>query len=219
MRTAIIIQARMGSKRLPGKVLMDIGGKPMLQHVIERCRMIGPMVIIAVPDEGASARLDEIANQCGALTFFGSPMNVLKRYRDAAIHFELDKVMRITADCPLLDPKLCQEVMKIDRCEYAAIDWPRTFPKGMGCEVFWADALRGAHRLATLSSDIEHVTPWLQRANICKYLEQEIDQSHLNFSVDTQEDLNRVRAIYAKLNGDTSLAATVRAYEEIDGRP
>lgn len=217
MKTAVIIQARMGSTRLPGKVLMDIGGKPMLQHVIERCRTIAPAAILAVPDELASLPLEKIAYCLGVPTYFGSEMDVLQRYVGAAREHDVTAIMRITADCPLLDPSLCQRVGNLynrTHCGYAAIDWPRTYPKGMGCEVFSAQAARVALRQDNTAEDHEHVTPWMQRNLKCEYLTQEIDQSHMNFSVDTLEDLNRVRSIYAKLNGDTSLAATVRAYEE-----
>lgn len=210
----IIIQARMGSSRLPGKIAADICGETVLRRVVRQCRAIrsSRRVRIAAPYH---EEIETMAKAMGVPVFWGPEHDVLERYYLAAREFDADPIIRITADCPLLDPELCDKTVKLFNdggCSYAAIGEGKTFPRGYGCEVFSQYTLSLANELALSPYDREHVTSWMERNVRCKYLTQDIDQSHMNFSVDTLEDLNRVRAIYAKLNGDTSLAATVRAY-------
>lgn len=189
MTTAVIIQARMGSKRFPGKVLAPLAGKPVLQHVIERAKLIGLPVILAVPI------YDHALGEFSGLTYCGSEDDVLERYFNAAMHYHIDIIMRITADCPLIDSNLCRKVMEEYEPDYTAIDWPRTYPKGYGCEVFSFSALERAHKEAIDPYDREHVTPWMQRNLKCKYLENDKDESHLNFCVDYPEDIARLEQV------------------------
>ena len=200
MKIAAIIQARMGSKRFPGKVMADLCGKPVLQHVIERTKEIGIPVFLTTPD----VELASLALKFGITFSVGhKPPDVLTGYYDGARIQELDLIMRITGDCPLLSSNLCQKVIGLYNeggCEYAAIGWPEGgFPKGYGCEVFSYLALHMADQLAGLiPGDREHVTPWMQRNVRCKYLQNDKDESHLNYSIDTPEDLERVRNIVQK---------------------
>ncbi len=190
MKTAVIIQARLGSKRFPRKVLADLCGKSVLQHVIDRSSEIGPPVILAVPDR----------NLCmyGTRCFIGPEDDVLKRYLMAANAYSVELIVRITADCPLLRPDLCREVLELyheSGCSYAAIGWPMTFPKGYGCEVFSRQTLALADGMANDQYDREHVTPWMERNLKCAYLTQENDEAHISYCIDTKEDLDRVQAI------------------------
>lgn len=161
----VIVQARMTSRRFPGKVVADLAGKPVLEHVLERCRKIkADLVGLAIPDMGASDPLRRIAKRLAVPVFAGSHEDVLSRYLHAYRHFErllgepVDAVMRITADCPLIDPSLCNKVFGLleGRYEYAANCWPRTFPYGLDAEAFTVDALERAARLLTAAR--EHVT-------------------------------------------------------------
>src|SRR5205823_6192631 len=108
----VIVQARMRSSRLPGKVMQELAGRTALHHVLERCREISgaDIVVCAVPDEPASAPLAAVAAQCGAKVFCGSESDVLDRYFAAARECRADIVMRITSDCPLIDPQICGQV-------------------------------------------------------------------------------------------------------------
>jgi spore coat polysaccharide biosynthesis protein SpsF (cytidylyltransferase family) len=159
----------MGSSRLPGKVLMEIGGRPALRHVLDRCRAIkgADTVICAVPDEVGSEPLEHVAAECGAVTFRGSETDVLSRYLGAARSVKADVIMRVTSDCPLIDPEICADVLSLrDRsnADYACNNMPRTFPHGLDCEAFTSTALECAAREAAEPGDREHVTPWLRRA-------------------------------------------------------
>jgi spore coat polysaccharide biosynthesis protein SpsF (cytidylyltransferase family) len=194
VRTAVIVQARMGSKRFPGKVLQQLDRWPIIRHVLHRARQIGPHVILAIPhDDWGHFHTESWSIVCGPED------DVLERYLIAANAHGIDLIMRITADCPLLRPDLCRKVLDLyggGGCSYAAIGWPEGgFPKGYGCEVFSRFTLQLANDLAKDQYDREHVTPWMERNVRCKYLQNDKDEAHLNYSVDTPEDLERLRAL------------------------
>lgn len=148
----VIIQARMGSKRFPGKVLADIGGKPALQHTIERCKQIqtphNKTIVVAVPDLPESDPIIELCEKLKVHTFKGEHLNVLDRYYKCCLHHRFDVVIRITGDCPFIDPIVCTEVLTmffIKNADYASNCYPtRTYPKGLDCEVFTRDCLEAA---------------------------------------------------------------------------
>ncbi len=206
MNVGCIIQARIGSTRLPEKVFADIGGWLMIRHVMERMDKVGIPVVLAVPygEEVQFSRAFPV--EC-------SENDVLQRYLLTAQHYGFDAVMRVTGDCPLIDPFECSRVLGVfnsGHYDYVANDVYPSFPDGLGCEVFTKAALEEAHRGAKpdITADREHVTPWIKRGlnlvggrrycglNLrCPYAGLE----NLKFSVDTQEDLDRVRAIDALL--------------------
>ena len=202
MTTAVIIQARMNSKRFPGKVMARLGDRSVLEHVIERSMNIGPQVMLAVPE--GELELFMWVGPAGIWRFGGSENDVLSRYLDIAIAQDIDIIMRITADCPLLRPDLCRKVLNLYNecsCDYAAIGWPRGgFPKGYGCEVFSKSALRTAAIEAFAPEDREHVTTWIERNLRCIYLHNDKDESHLNYCVDYPEDIPRLVALLDKPN-------------------
>jgi len=168
--TAVIVQARMTSTRLPGKVLMPLAGRSVLWHVLTRCKAIpgADLVCCAVPDTPESTPLLQEALAAGAVIAKGSEFDVLRRYRDAARQVGADIVMRVTSDCPVIDPSVCGQVLATrlsNQADYACNNMPRTWPHGLDCEAFTATALEQADRDATQASDREHVTPWLRRAD------------------------------------------------------
>lgn len=199
MKTAVIIQARMGSRRFPAKVMADLWGKPILRHVIERCERIkADGIILDVPKQDTI--LTRLAADCRiTCTTYQENGDLLEAYFLAAKQYAVDTIIRITGDCPLLDPELCNKTIELYRsghCSYAAIGWPDGgFPKGYGCEVFSFFTLQLANELATDPHDREHVTPWMHRNVRCKYLQNETDESHLNYCVDYPEDLERLKAM------------------------
>jgi spore coat polysaccharide biosynthesis protein SpsF (cytidylyltransferase family) len=168
MTKAVIVQARMGSSRLPGKVLKRLGRKPALAVVLERCARIPgiDVVVCAIPDEPASDPVAVAAQSCGAVLFRGSEHDVLARYAGAARAVGATTVMRVTSDCPLIDPGLCGAVLALlDRtgADYACNNMPPLWPHGLDCEAFPAEHLYRAARETVLPGDREHVTPWLRR--------------------------------------------------------
>ena len=209
--TGIIAQARMTSKRLPGKVLMKLDGKPVLHHVMERAKLIkgADVIICAYPEK--QDEIGDLARSLGCEAFAGPEHDVLKRYWLAALKFELDVIVRVTCDCALLHPGVSADVIKLrDRegVDYASNLYPeRTFPKGFDTEVFTWDALDYAHSytwdpldansFAVDDYDREHVTPLLQSDDkISKaLLRQPVDESEVNYCVDEPGDIERIEKL------------------------
>ncbi|HXQ50997.1 MAG TPA: glycosyltransferase family protein [Stellaceae bacterium] len=168
MTSAVIVQARFASTRLPGKVLLPLGARPELAVVLERCARIPgiDVVVCAVPDDRASDAVAEVARACGAVVFRGSERDVLARYDGAARAVGAAIVMRVTSDCPLIDPALCGAVLAAleDRdTDYACNTMPPLWPHGLDCEAFRAEHLARAAAWTQRPYDREHVTPWLRR--------------------------------------------------------
>lgn len=207
MTTAIIVQARMGSSRFPGKVMQDLAGRTVLAHVLERCRAVegADCVVCAVPDEAASAPLAAVARECGAQVYRGSESDVLARYLGAARMAKADIVMRVTSDCPLIDPQVCADVLALrqhEGADYAANNMPRSFPHGLDCEAFTTAALAEADAVSRDPHDHEHVTPWLRRAPHLKRANLACSEppiAHQRWTLDYPEDLAFFRAVFAAL--------------------
>lgn len=219
MSAVAIVQARMGSSRLPGKILADLGGRPLLLRVVERARLAGTVgrVAVATSDGPADDPVEELCTRAGIPFFRGSEQDVLDRYYKAARHFGADPVVRITADCPLLDPAVVDRVvagLSGGGWDYASNALKRTFPDGLDAEAFTFGALECAWREARLKSEREHVTPyiWKQPDKFRLHsVEQEEDLSALRWTVDEPADLEFVRGVHAYLGeGETSMGAVLR---------
>lgn len=204
---AVIVQARMGSSRLPAKVMRDLAGRTVLHHVLERCRMIpnASVVVCAVPDDPASAPLEVVAAECGTAVFRGSERDVLGRYLGAARAVCADIVVRVTSDCPLIDPQVCGDVLDLrerQSADYAANNSPRSYPQGLDCEAFTVAALAEAAESTRDAYDREHVTPWLRRAAHLKRVNLASHDASLaahRWTLDYPEDLAFFRAVFAAL--------------------
>lgn len=192
-KVVCIIQARLRSTRLPAKVLLPLPtGRTVLQEVIHRCKQIRGVdeVVCAIPD---SSDCDILLPQIDVRVVRGPENDVLARYIKAAAETHADAVMRITADCPLLDPCVCADVLRLHRSggyEYTSNIFPmREFPHGFDCEVFTVDVLDLAARSAKSEYDREHVTPWMQRHSSRKaVLKAMQDRSHMRWTLDTIDD-------------------------------
>jgi spore coat polysaccharide biosynthesis protein SpsF (cytidylyltransferase family) len=163
---AVVIQARIGSTRLPGKVLMDLAGRTVLAHVIERCAAIPGInaVCCAIPEGPANDPVEAEARRAGAVTVRGPERDVLERYRLAAETLDAGAVMRVTSDCPLIDPVLCGEVLSAFHAlgaDMVANDIVAGYPHGLGCEVFSRAWLERASREASAAPDREHVSLYI----------------------------------------------------------
>jgi glutamate-1-semialdehyde 2,1-aminomutase/spore coat polysaccharide biosynthesis protein SpsF len=207
MTTAVIVQARFGSTRLPGKVLLDLGGRTVLHRVLQRCRDISGVdaIVCAVPDKAASGPIEDVAKECGAKIFRGAENDVLDRYLGAARAIKADIVLRVTSDCPLIDPAVCGQVLALrarENSDYAANNMPRSFPLGLDCEAFTLAALTRAAGTATDTYDREHVTPWLRRADGIRRVNLSSGNAALaahRWTLDYPEDIDFFRAVSARL--------------------
>ena len=162
-----IVQARMGSTRLPGKVLEDVGGKPMLEHIVSRLgrsRLIND-VIVATSSAQGDDPIAEAATQKNIKLFRGHETDVLDRYYEAAKSARADIVVRITGDCPLIDSEVVDRVITTflsEECDYASNTLVCTYPDGLDAEVFSFAALEIAWRNGRRAADREHVTPFIR---------------------------------------------------------
>jgi spore coat polysaccharide biosynthesis protein SpsF (cytidylyltransferase family) len=207
-----VIQARLGSTRLPGKTLAEIAGRPMLAHVVERARAIPGVggVVLATTDRPEDERLVEFARQAGLPWIRGSEADVLDRFHLGLERYPAEVVVRVTPDCPLLDPEvsglvLAEYVRRAGEVDYVSNVHPPTYPDGLDTEVISREALEAAWREADLPSDREHVTSYVwhrpgrfRLANVAHAR----DLSALRWTVDTAADLEFVRAVYAALSPD-----------------
>jgi spore coat polysaccharide biosynthesis protein SpsF (cytidylyltransferase family) len=207
MLRAVIVQARSGSSRLPNKVTKDLGGKPVLAHVLDRCFAIpgADVVVCAIAEGQGATELVDIARAAGARVFVGSENDVLSRYHSAADTIGASAIVRITSDCPLIDPEICGRVLHLltdTGVDYASNVTPRSFPKGLDCEAFTFETLERANRNETDKKDREHVTPWMQmsacvrRANL---FSGDSALADMRWTLDYAEDLEFIRAVYEKL--------------------
>lgn len=185
----VIVQARLTSTRLPAKTMLSLGGEPVIRHVLRRCKEIPGVdrVICATPVE-KSEPLKIEARALGVTVVQGSEHDVLGRFRKAALLVNADIIMRVTGDCPLIDPEVCGRVLDLmeDGVDYASNVMPRGFPKGYDCEVFTMGALERAHMEADDPYDREHVTPYIQRNMYGVNLDG--PGSDKNLCLDTLED-------------------------------
>lgn len=204
-----IVQARMGSTRLPGKALHRVLGRPLLGHLLDRLLLSRRLetIVIATTTSDIDRRIKAFAEAEGVLAFAGSEDDVLDRYYRAAEQYKIDPVVRITADCPLLDPAVVDLV--IERFLDGGTDYvsnaappPVTYPDGMDVEVFSFAALQRAWREAVKPSDREHVTFYLwnhPERFIAKRVDHSPDWSGYRLTVDCPDDLRVVEAVIIEL--------------------
>jgi spore coat polysaccharide biosynthesis protein SpsF len=206
-----LVQARTGSARLAGKVLQDAGGIPLVAHVLRRLRAASRVdeIVLATTDEPRDDPLVELARAEGVAWHRGLEADVLRRMRDAAEANAADAVVRVTGDCPLLDPAVVDRVVDAltdedSPCDYASNVLRRRYPRGLDAEALWMDALARIDRLARSPAAREHVTWFAYKERpdlfVLRSVEAEQDRSDLNWSVDTAEDLDRVRELVRLLD-------------------
>lgn len=231
-RAVAIIQARMGSTRLPGKVMLPLGDTTVLGWVIRRvaaCARVSEVVVatsVLAEDDvvaGAAARQ-------GAFVFRGSPDNVLSRYCGAAAARQADWIIRVTSDCPLFDPGVLSAMLErfqalAGQVDYLSNAWPhRTFPRGLDAEIFTRAALEVACTRSRQPHELEHVTPYLyQHPDEFRLagFTQERDQSGYRWTLDTPDDWRLIQAIHQALGeggriyGLAEMAALMEARPEL----
>jgi spore coat polysaccharide biosynthesis protein SpsF (cytidylyltransferase family) len=206
--TGIIIQARTDSNRLPNKVLLKIEGKPLIWHVFNRVRKIKKVdrLILATTNRSKDKRLINFAQKNKIDYFGGSSKNVLDRFYQCAKSYNLDIIIRITADCPLIDPGLIEEMLnffKKKKFDYVSNTIEPTYPDGLDVEVFSFKSLKKTWLNAKKNSEKEHVTSFIKnnpkQFKIFNY-KNNIDLSNFRWTVDQKEDLVFVRKVYRFMN-------------------
>lgn len=208
MKIIAVTQARYGSTRLPAKVLKKVGDKTLLDVHLDRLGKAKNIseLIVATTTEPQSSTIEDIAHAHGLKCYKGSIDNVLDRFYQAVASERPDYVVRITSDCPLIDPTLLDKI--VEECingnyDYCSNTLIPTYPDGVDVEVFKFSALEKAHKDAELKSDKEHVTPYIWRNSTVKgghifkshNYENTHDLSSYRITVDTQEDFEVIKAL------------------------
>ena len=208
MKPTVIIQARLGSNRLPKKVLKPILGQPLLYYLLKRleglktpCRKV-----VATTTDPLDNPIVEYCKEFGVDTFRGSIENVLERFYKAALKYPSDVYVRITADCPLVDPSLLDQMLlhfiqKSPSVDYLSNTLKRSYPKGLDIEIFTFKALEKAYLNAKTPYEKEHVTPYIYQNKdlfTLSNIEDSEDLSKINISVDTMQDFVLVEKILEK---------------------
>lgn len=227
MKIGAIIQARMGSTRLSGKVMKVIEGKTVLKHVIERVKQSHfiDVIIIATTIHDRDDVIEAEAIQCGVEVFRGSEDDVLSRYYYAAKNNNLDAIVRITSDCPLIDPKVLDEIIDYyqknnnDIVSNAGSDvMNRTYPRGLDTEVFSFKVLEKAFKNAVEKYQREHVTPYIyENSSSIFYYKNNVDYSKYRWTLDTEEDFELLSKIYKHMykgTHDFYMQDIVRLFEQ-----
>ena len=212
-RVVGIIQARMSSNRLPGKVLLDIGGDPMLMRVYTRARRAKRLdeVIIATSVDVEDVPIVRLCEEMGIPYSRGNALDVLDRFKSAAREYGAEIVVRLTADCPLIDPDLIDQTVDAflvsdPPADFATnrLPWDRTFPVGLDTEVCARSTLEIAWREADEPHQREHVMPFFyenpERFHLL-HVRNDKDYGQLRWTVDTAEDLAFIREVYTRFDG------------------
>ena len=210
MKTIIINQARMTSTRLPGKVMKEVLGKPLLEYQFERLQRVkeADELIIATTNNDSDQPIVELCKRLGIAYYCGSEEDVLSRYYEAATQLGADVIVRVTSDCPLIDPSIVDRVIKLykdkrDNYDYVSNTLTRSYPRGMDTEVFSYKVLEEAFINAKEKPEREHVTPYIcwqpERYRLGNVSHHE-DQSRHRWTVDQIEDFllieNIIKALY-----------------------
>lgn len=208
----VIIQARMTSTRLPGKVLMPLCSTSVLEVMFERLHPLKEHIIVATTNDGSERPILELCDKLNIKSYQGDTEDVLSRYFEAAEAFGAKKnttIVRLTSDCPLIDVQLCQKV--IEKHQAGDFDMvnlgPHSgYPRGLDCCAFSFSLLANTHRLASHPADREHVTLGMAKFNnmsVFTYSAQQ-DLSHYRLTLDEPDDYTAIKAIYSAFSNDLS---------------
>ena len=227
MSVICLLQARMSSTRLPGKVLMDLLGQPMILHQLKRIKRSNLLddIIVATSSEKTDDDLAGICRSAGFKVYRGSLGDMLDRFTGAIQGRQCSNIVRLTADCPLIDPYVIDDVI---RChldsdnDYTSNTLKPTYPDGLDVEVFKTSALISARENATLPSEREHATPYIYNHpeifSLRNY-ENTTDLSSMRWTVDEPEDFSFVSEIYSSLYEENPNFTTSDILRFLSNRP
>ncbi|OFS19730.1 MULTISPECIES: cytidylyltransferase domain-containing protein [Clostridium] len=229
MKVVCIMQARVGSSRLPGKVLKEICGKTVLEHDVNRLKLVNNIdeIVIATTIEKQDEKIVDEAQRLGVKYFRGSESDVLSRYYFAAKENNADIVVRVTSDCPCLDYNILNDMINkyLDEYEdsnYMSNTVERSYPRGYDAEIFSFKALEEAYNNAEKDYEREHVTPYIYDLNnnfkILSYKNSK-DYSKYRITLDTKEDFEVIRAIYKNLFNKKGYFLLNDVIEFLDSNP
>ena len=226
MKVVAIVQARMGSSRLPGKVLKDICGKPMLWHTINRIQESRSIdkVVVATTINQLDDAVESFCKKNKVAYFRGYENDVLSRYYHAAIKYNADIIVRITGDCPLIDPRVSNKVIKEhlrSGADYTSNVITRLYPRGLDTEVFNFKSLIMAFLKAKKQYEREHVTPYIyENPNIFTLKSVEavgkLRRPDIRITVDTLEDYRTITEIFSKLHKHDRIFYTEEVIDLLD---
>lgn len=211
MKVVAIVQARMGSQRLPGKILFQLGNQTILAHVIERLKRVKQInyILVATTVSVQDSATVEEAERLNIAVFRGDEQDVLSRYYHAAKQSDADIIVRITADCPFIDPLVLEDMlsaflllMKDQQIDYMSNCLTRSYPRGLDVEIFTMAALEKTYNEAVKCYEKEHVTPYIySHPALFKlhHFTNKVDLSHYRLTLDTQEDWQLIETIYHKI--------------------
>ena len=209
MKKLIIVQARMTSTRLPGKVMKVVCGKPLLEHLIDRLKRVkyADRIVIATTVNETDDIIVELCKKLDISYYRGSEEDVLGRYYETAVEYGGDIIIRITSDCPVIDPEVVDYLINFftnntEKYDYVSNTLERSYPKGMDAEVISFKTLKEAHFNAYEPYDREHVTPFIkkrpQQFRLYNILYKR-DISNCRWTLDTPEDLELISKIFESL--------------------
>jgi spore coat polysaccharide biosynthesis protein SpsF len=209
MEVAAIIQARMGSTRLPGKILKKVLDKTLLEYQIERVKRAKTIdeIIIATTTKESDDQIVQLCQQLSIPYYRGSEEDVLSRYYEAATEFNVDVIVRLTSDCPIIDPNVIDKVVihyleNKDQYDYVSNILTRTYPRGLDTEVMSYEVLKRVHEEAKELTYREHVTAYIyhhpHQFRLCN-VSNEKDESKHRWTVDTEEDFLLIKNILETL--------------------
>ncbi|MFW5650226.1 MAG: cytidylyltransferase domain-containing protein [Acetivibrio ethanolgignens] len=226
MKNLAIIQARMGASRLPGKVLKKLAGKPVLWHVITRVKTSVKIdeVVVATTFKKEDLELVKYCAHMGIRVFMGSENDVLDRFYQVAKLFEPENVVRITADCPLHDGRIIDEVIKKheqDGNDYTSNTLEETYPDGLDCEIMKFPVLREAWKYADMQSEREHVTQYIIKKEELKKgcLRNIVNKGNQRWTLDTENDYRFITAVYDELYAKNPSFGSAEVYQLLEKKP
>ena len=202
----------MTSTRLPGKILKSVNNKSLLQYHIDRLKQTGFDIAIATTTNVTDDCIAEFAEQNNIKFYRGSEHNVLSRFYEAAVKFEYDIIVRVTSDCPLIDPHLIrnsvEKYLKLNNPNfYISNVIERTFARGFDFEIFSFESLEEAYNKATDEGDLEHVTPYIWKNKSGKiefyHVKQNNNDNAFRITVDTPEDFELIKTLIEKYKADS----------------
>lgn len=226
MKVVAIVQARMSSSRLPSKVLLPLAGKPVLAHVIERLRSCKSLddIVLATTIESEDDVIEQWCNTSCVNCFRGSLNDVLGRYYQAATYYKADVIVRITADCPLIDSMIVDEVVEgFLAGNFDAYSLAGEFPDGLDCQVFSHSAIKQAWLEAKLPSEREHVGPYIEKTHPEQFkigsLEKFSGLSHHRWTLDEPRDYEFLQVVFARLYKEDVLFRTSEVLALMEREP
>ena len=202
-KIGVIVQARMGSKRLPGKIMKEIINKPMIEYLLNRISNSKTIneIVVATSDKRENLEFIDFLKHKNIKYYIGDEEDVLSRYYLTAKKYNFTDIVRVTADCPVIDPKVIDNTVKKyikDDVDYTSNIFPRSFPKGLDTEIFSFESLKKAHIESNSEYDREHVTPYIRESGNFKISNLSLNKDYSNYrlTVDWAEDFKLIDKVF-----------------------